>query len=551
MNGSFNLERPLLTYLDKWADYEKTCELIYAKLYYFKFDKPKKIYDVRKRIKEGKNAKVKMMKLLKEGKKLFFIDKDDLEKLKAGNISENLKKTFNTHGYSLSNEVKPKQIKKGEWNIVDKDMTFIIKEGKVFKKIDEENVLNEITDIVGLKIICYFEEDKRYVDKLIKDLEDNGEIKILEKELHYPSNYPLSEEEKYFRLQGFKPSPEDSMYSALHYIVVLANDKDKIPIEIQAKTMFEEVFGELQHDISYKYFPTIKSEEFKIVGSTIRILDHQVEDIKKYINRKEKEIREKLGLYCSMDDETMKKVFKMMSIHQIDPDSMIRAIENIFEDLEQVFYDILSLDNDMITISLCFEYVLKRPEDIRNISKRKLVEAFFEKLDILIEKNGIEKCKGILEDLSYIPDSDITLTWLRKCRENTEVIRKHDLSIVINKMMLKVFDHTFIKKNKGLKECGHLTNLLVEVWHQIDENDRKEWRENIISYIKNSTSEESNVIISSILKIFQEHEKRLSGLDPTFHSFMSQILEEAKTFHKESKTITKVYKEIKEKRSDI
>jgi ppGpp synthetase/RelA/SpoT-type nucleotidyltranferase len=524
-----------MNYLDECEEYEKNCELMYAKLYSFMMNNSKKIYEIRKRIKDGKSVKDKMLRLLKEGKSLFDIDvdTDDIKELKNGNISENIKKQFNKNRYSLSNNAKPKHIKDNKLEIVDNKTTYIIKKEKAFKKIDEENVLNEITDIVGLRIVCYFKEDKKYIhENLIKDLKDQGEIKILEMEHLYPNDCPLKEEE-YFRSESFKQTPKDSMYSGIHYIVLLTNDKNKIPIEIQVRTMFEEVFGELEHDISYKYFPTIKSEGFKSVGSMMRTLDHEVQNIKKYIDDKKDEIKNKLMLHYSeddkIDDKIMEKVFKLMSIHRIEPGSMIESIEKVFKDLDSVFNHILKSDNEMILTFLCFEDVGGRLEDIEKISKHKLIREFFGKLDDLIEKNGIDKCKEILEDLSYIRDSEIINIWLKECRKNIGVIRKHHLSKVVNDMMLEVFDYTFISNDSGLLEHENLVNLLVIIWGWIVDDDKKKWMENIIHYIENSKSKNVHVIIPNILGTFHRYydEKKISNSD--FDSYVPKI-EDA--FHK-------------------
>lgn len=225
--------------------------------------------------------------------------------------------------------------------------------------------------------------------------------------------------------------------------------------------------------------------------------------------------------YSAVNEETMNKIFKLMTVQQIDPSSRCNAIEKVFKELDSVFYDILNLDNDMILIFLCFEDVLERLDNIRNISKHKLIKAFFEKLDALIERNGVEKCKGILEGLSYISDSDITNIWLKEGRENINAIRKYHLSTVVNEIMLEVFNNTFIKKDEGFLEHEHLVNLLVEIWDWIDENDRKKGMENIKHYIKNSTSENRKAIIHYIVTTFESYQNTI--LAPSFRQFVSNI----------------------------
>jgi ppGpp synthetase/RelA/SpoT-type nucleotidyltranferase len=512
-------------------------------------DNSEKIYAVKKRIKEGKSLRTKMLRFLKEGKYLFdvYMNDDDKRELKKGNISENVKNQFNVNRCSFSNDPELGQTKENEWNIVDGDKIYTIKNERVFKKIDERNLLDEITDIVGLRIICYFKEDQISIhNELIENLEREGEITILEKELHYPHDGLLSEDEKILiGKKNFKKSPKASMYSAIHYIVNLKKDKNEIPIEIQVRTMFEEAFGELEHDISYKYFPTKEVEKFKSVGGLTRELDHQVQGIKKEIVEKKKKIEKKIKHHFhEIDVETLDKIFKMMSTYRIGPSSMLNLIEKIFKDLDPVFYWILRLDKGMILSFLCFEYGRERLEGIEEISKHTLIREFFDKLDELIEKKGIKKCEEILEYLSYVSDSKIINVWLKGCKKNIEVIRKHHLTKKVNDRMFEIFSDTFIENDKGLLEHENLLSLLVEIWDWI-EDERENWKENIISYVKNSSSENSAVIISYLLYTFYSYYAEGKISDSGFYSFLSQILEEAS--HKENGDISKKCNNIRRK----
>lgn len=112
-------------------------------------------------------------------------------------------------------------------------------EKKIMKKEGYKN-LNEITDIVGSRIILYFEDE---VDKVAE---------IIEKEFQIDPDNSIDKRKIEFDRFG---------YLSLHYVVSLKRDRLKLieykeykglKLEIQIRSILQHSWAEIEHDIGYK-----------------------------------------------------------------------------------------------------------------------------------------------------------------------------------------------------------------------------------------------------------------------------------------------------------
>jgi len=112
--------------------------------------------------------------------------------------------------------------------------------------INEKNYMKHITDLIGIRIIYLFKSDyleihnqlmKKYFDFLVQDvhiyLKDGDDPKIY-KDIKKPV----------FEVNDF--------YRSIHYTLRATNDRDSPRIEIQTRTIFEEAWGEINHELVYK-----------------------------------------------------------------------------------------------------------------------------------------------------------------------------------------------------------------------------------------------------------------------------------------------------------
>jgi len=141
--------------------------------------------------------------------------------------------------------------------------------------IDIENFFNKITDFSGVRIIHLFQEQFSHIDAIIRSRIESEDWVLHER----PKAYTWDPESAaYFRKFDLNVEEKPTSYTSVHY-VVRPRQKSPISCEIQVRTLFEEIWGEVDHKINYPH-PTesITCREqikvlSKLVGAGSRLLD--------------------------------------------------------------------------------------------------------------------------------------------------------------------------------------------------------------------------------------------------------------------------------------
>ncbi len=104
---------------------------------------------------------------------------------------------------------------------------------------------------------------------------DNGDWVLHE----YPVAYSWDpESQRFFESLGLKVDIKESYYTSIHYVVKPGND-ERIKCEIQVRTLFEEVWGEIDHTINYPEKSTSQATKellrvlSKLVSTGTRLAD--------------------------------------------------------------------------------------------------------------------------------------------------------------------------------------------------------------------------------------------------------------------------------------
>ncbi len=107
--------------------------------------------------------------------------------------------------------------------------------GKLEIKGEKYNTINDVTDLVGIRVITYYTDDVDKVAAIVKNLfKVDWENSVDKRKLH--------------KLDSFG-------YNSLHYICHLRNEEGElknIPFEIQMRTALQHVWSAIEHDIGYK-----------------------------------------------------------------------------------------------------------------------------------------------------------------------------------------------------------------------------------------------------------------------------------------------------------
>lgn len=115
------------------------------------------------------------------------------------------------------------------------------------KQIDANNLLKEVNDLAGVRVLHMYTNQFAKIHSAIADHISSGYWFYAEKPVAYSWD---PETTTYFKSLGLRAITRDSYYSSIHY-VVRPHQKSEISCEIQVRTLFEEIWGEIDHAINY------------------------------------------------------------------------------------------------------------------------------------------------------------------------------------------------------------------------------------------------------------------------------------------------------------
>jgi ppGpp synthetase/RelA/SpoT-type nucleotidyltranferase len=147
------------------------------------------------------------------------------------------------------------------------------KDGSV---IDRDNFQFQITDLAGIRVFHLFQEQFRYVhEEIANKAYVLGDWFIAEQ----PKAYTWDPESKqFYESLGVKTELKESFYTSVHYLIRPRQDSP-VCCEIQVRTLFEEIWGEVDHSLNYPYQTTNVAcyEQLrvlaKLVGAGSRLVD--------------------------------------------------------------------------------------------------------------------------------------------------------------------------------------------------------------------------------------------------------------------------------------
>lgn len=116
------------------------------------------------------------------------------------------------------------------------------------RRVTPENFREEITDLVGIRALHLFKEDWINVHEYICST-----WSLAEKPVAYVRAGDSEEVLKYYNSNNCEVKEHRFGYRSVHYLIESRPDLEKYVVEVQARTVFEEAWGEIDHVISYPY----------------------------------------------------------------------------------------------------------------------------------------------------------------------------------------------------------------------------------------------------------------------------------------------------------
>nr|WP_294873654.1 hypothetical protein [uncultured Pedobacter sp.] len=218
--------------------------------------------------------------------------------------------------------------------------------GKKIKRKSYKNALNDITDLCGIRIICYVEDEVTQVCKLIRSLFEVDEKKSINK------NDELGEDRV-----GYK---------SVHLICKLNKSRLALPefkkfenlvFEVQVRTILQHSWAEIEHDKNYKFSGVLPKEikrRLMLLSGTLELVDREFNQLSKEIDQYASQVNDqavKGELDIPIDSVSLIQYLslrfaKLVEIKRTDPslngadDELLREMKefnlNTLKDLEDI-----------------------------------------------------------------------------------------------------------------------------------------------------------------------------------------------------------------------
>ena len=194
-------------------------------------------------------------------------------------------------------------------------------------KFTVDNYKDEITDLLGIRVIHIFKEDWEEIHNFITSMWNVREI---------VANVRDGDTTKPFAEQGIAVRSRPSGYRSVHYLIESYPTNKKLITEVQVRTIFEEGYGEIDHQLRYSHedIPELLGQNLmllnRIAGSSdemaslINMLSQSIQEVenkfKSKINEKDKKI-----------EDIKEKISNKDYINDNDKKSLIEEIDNILK----------------------------------------------------------------------------------------------------------------------------------------------------------------------------------------------------------------------------
>lgn len=116
-------------------------------------------------------------------------------------------------------------------------------------QITDQNVFKKLTDIAGVRVLHLHQDQLLQIHEAINEHVREGEWVFDEPPKAYSWDPDSSE---FFENLGLSVEIKESHYTSVHYLVRPRTDA-LVCCEIQVRTLFEEVWGEIDHAVNYPH----------------------------------------------------------------------------------------------------------------------------------------------------------------------------------------------------------------------------------------------------------------------------------------------------------
>lgn len=197
------------------------------------------------------------------------------------------------------------------------------------------NYIDEIDDLIGLRILHLFKDDWSSIHAFVSDSWDFNEDPIA-----YVREGDSSDYKKEFTTKGCKVKTHERGYRSVHYVIKSNPSKQEVKAELQVRTLFEEGWSEIDHILSYPY----KLNDELITGASglLNRLSGLSDELGSYSLHLNEQWNDQLS-QIQQKDKLIAKLKKQIEGLEIDKTKE----DNIFKTIERLNSNVLEIQKPL------------------------------------------------------------------------------------------------------------------------------------------------------------------------------------------------------------
>ena len=396
----------------------------------------------------------------------------------------------------------------------------ILRQGYYKKYNDPKRLIYHLSDLIGVRIECRFEQDEREIYKLLKKhFNIRNEAGYYYNELN--PNIKLS-------LDGRQPQKQKNGFKIFRIDGLVTDTDTDLPFELQIKSLVNSFWGEIEHKIIYKNYSYLLVDDLLIemmhsIKNNLALLDKQLLTIYRNVEQKQtdkdyqkknlenmlakmcndvfaKQLKESIGMNVNI-----KKACQTIMKYTFSPNGMV-DFQDISITLIKALERISEISNSKVefNVPITFERTPQYSTDFQNIVGPYFIDVmnkefhwnlFFKILFEIEPQDNVGDFEKFLGFLEQVYQTTPTLTRLKKIlyaqledyadEIMNEIMRTLAYSITL------IDDIECIYEDSTERTTAILTDVLRDITTQI--TTPEQWRaqqEEIISELKERFIEE-------------------------------------------------------------
>ena len=237
------------------------------------------------------------------------------------------------------------------------------------KNKDKYSSIQDITDIVGIRIISNYSDE---VDQIAKIIEDNFTVDV---------NNSIDKRASL--------DPDKFGYLSLHYVVSISKERERLDeykrfknkkIEIQIRSVLQHAWAEIEHDIGYKStieVPKHIRRQFSRLAGILELADEGFVKIKEELDIYRDELENNIDSKPDEFEIDLESIIEFLNnssiVHDLDTkiankcDASLESIDSdrASQNLKYLkYFNIKTISELIKIISENSEYVIRRADDI-------------------------------------------------------------------------------------------------------------------------------------------------------------------------------------------